>query len=160
MKPNFLHFIHSFKNILSKFPLSTKVDNVVWKSEIKKKYTLGCTIHKSHCWAALWMGKTQYQNMGILSKKRVSTQTKCLLSCQNLNKIWKIIRGLLGKNRRLSSTFDSCWRNEVSSFHLRKYAQVGPFCELYKPDVDINTKNNLDNSGSNETMQKGLASII
>ena len=29
-----------------------------------------------------------------------------------------------------------------------------PFCELYEADVDINTKNSLDNSGSNETVQK------
>ena len=35
--------------------------------------------------------------------------------------------------------------------------EVGPFCEHYGPDVDINTKNSLDHSGSNETMQKVLA---
>ncbi len=28
------------------------------------------------------------------------------------------------------------------------------------PDVDINTENSLDNSGSDETMQKVLASIV
>ena len=28
---------------------------------------------------------------------------------------------LSGKNRRLSSIFDSCWRNEVSNFYLRKF---------------------------------------
>ena len=35
-----------------------------------------------------------------------------------------------------------------------------PFCEHYGPDVDINTENSLDNSGSNETMQKVLALIV
>ena len=34
------------------------------------------------------------------------------------------------------------------------------FCDLYGPDVDINNKNSLENSGSNETMQKVLASIV
>ena len=34
------------------------------------------------------------------------------------------------------------------------------FCDLYGPDVDINTENSLDNFGSNETMQKVLASIV
>ena len=67
---------------------------------------------------------------------------------------------LSGKNRRLSSIFDSCWRNEVSNFHLRKFAEVEPFCDLYVADFDINTENSLDNSGSNETMQKVLASIV
>ena len=67
---------------------------------------------------------------------------------------------LSGKNRRLSSIFDSCWRNEVSNFHLRKFAEVGPFCEPNVADVDINNINSLDNSGSNETMQKVLASIV
>ena len=38
--------------------------------------------------------------------------------------------------------------------------KVEPFCEHYEPDVDINTENSLDNSGSNETMQKVLASIV
>ena len=38
--------------------------------------------------------------------------------------------------------------------------EVGPFCDLYEADVDINTKNSLDNSGSNETMQKVLALIV
>ena len=65
-----------------------------------------------------------------------------------------------GKNRRLSSIFDSCWRNEVSNFCLRKFEEVVPFCEHYGPDVDINNINSLDNSGSNETMQKVLASIV
>ena len=60
-----------------------------------------------------------------------------------------------GKNRRLPSIFDSCWRNEVSNFRLRKFE---PFCELYGADVDVNTKNSLDNP--NETMQKVLGSIV
>ena len=64
---------------------------------------------------------------------------------------------LSGKNRRLSSIFDSCWRNKVSNFRLRMFEKVGPFCEHYGPDVDINTIDSLDNSGSNETMQKVLA---
>ena len=38
--------------------------------------------------------------------------------------------------------------------------KVEPFCELYGPDVDINNVNSLDNSGSNETMQKVLALIV
>ena len=67
---------------------------------------------------------------------------------------------LSGKNQRLSSIFDSCWRNEVFNFCLGKFAKVEPFCDLYVADVDINTKNSLDNSGSNETMQKVLASIV
>ena len=65
-----------------------------------------------------------------------------------------------GKNQRLSSIFDSCWRNEVSNFRLQKFEKVGPFCEPNEPDVDINTRNSLDNSGSNETMQKVLALIV
>ena len=43
---------------------------------------------------------------------------------------------------------------------MRKFGKVEPFCEHYGPDVDINTENSLDNSGSNETMQKVLASIV
>ena len=35
-----------------------------------------------------------------------------------------------------------------------------PFCEPNVADVDINTVNSLDNSGSNETMQKVLALIV
>ncbi len=38
--------------------------------------------------------------------------------------------------------------------------KIGPFCDLYGADVDINTKNSLDNCGSNETVQKVLASIV
>ena len=68
-------------------------------------------------------------------------------------------RRLSGKNRRLSSIFDSCCK-KVSNFCLRKFAEVVPFCDLYGPDVDINTNNSLDNSGYNETMQKVLASIV
>ena len=71
-----------------------------------------------------------------------------------------ILSILSGKNRRLSSIFDSCWRNEVSKFRLRQFEEVVPFCEHYGPDVDINTENSLDNSGSNETMEKVLASIV
>ena len=43
---------------------------------------------------------------------------------------------------------------------MRKFEQVEPFRDLYEADVDINTKNSLDNSGSNETMQKVLALIV
>jgi len=49
--------------------------------------------------------------------------------------------GWSGKNRRRSSIFDSCWRNEVSNFCLRKFGEVVPFCEHYEADVDINTEN-------------------
>ena len=62
-----------------------------------------------------------------------------------------------GKNRRLSSIFDSCWKN---NFCLGTFGEVVPFCEPNGPDVDINNINSLDNSGSNETMQKVLASIV
>ena len=61
---------------------------------------------------------------------------------------------------RLSLIFDSCWRNEVSNFCLRKFVNVQPFGESNVADVDINTRNNLDNSRFNETMQKVLASIV
>ncbi len=67
---------------------------------------------------------------------------------------------LSGKSRRLSSIFDSWWRNEVSNFCLGKFVKVEPFCEPNEADVDINTRNSLDNSGYNETMQKVLASIV
>ena len=43
---------------------------------------------------------------------------------------------------------------------MRQFEQVGPFCEPNGADVDINNINSLDNSGSNETMQKVLASIV
>ena len=58
---------------------------------------------------------------------------------------------VIGKKIRVSSIFDSRWRNEASNFHLRKFGKVEPFWEHCGPDVDINTKNSLDNSGSNET---------
>ena len=47
--------------------------------------------------------------------------------------------------------------NEVSNFHLWKFAKVGPFCDLFGWRVDINTE---DNFKSNETMEKVLALII
>ena len=53
------------------------------------------------------------------------------------------------KSQRLSSIFD-----------LRKFEKVGPFCKLYETGVDIKTVNSLDNSGSNEIMQKVLALIV
>ena len=68
--------------------------------------------------------------------------------------------GLSGQNRRLPSIFDSCRRNEVSNFRLGQCEQVGPFCEPNEAGVDINNMNSLDNSGSNETIQKVLASIV
>ena len=67
---------------------------------------------------------------------------------------------LSGKNRRLSLILDSCWRNEVSNFRLRKFRKVEPFCEPLGWHVDINTRNSLDHSGSNEAMQKVLALIV
>ena len=63
---------------------------------------------------------------------------------------------LVGKK----SNFDSCWRNEVSNFRLRQFGKVEPFCEPLGWRVDINNINSLDNSGSNETMQKVLALIV
>ena len=45
-------------------------------------------------------------------------------------------------------------------FAWESFGEVGPFCEHYGPDVDINNINSLDNSGSNETMQKVLTSIV
>ena len=67
---------------------------------------------------------------------------------------------MLGKNRRQSSIFDSCWGNEVSNFRLRKFWEVEPFCEPNEADVDVNNINSLDNSGSNEIMQKVLALMV
>ena len=55
----------------------------------------------------------------------------------------------------VDSIFDSCWRKEVSNFRLRKFAEVVPFCEPLGWCMDINARNSLDNSGSNETMQEG-----
>ena len=46
-----------------------------------------------------------------------------------------------GKNRRLSSIFDSCWKNEVSNFCLGQFGKVELFCEPNEPDVDINNIN-------------------
>ena len=43
---------------------------------------------------------------------------------------------------------------------MGKLAQVELFYDHSGPDVDINTKNSLDNSGSNETMKKILALIV
>ena len=70
----------------------------------------------------------------------------------------KISRIVEGWNQR---RFDF-WlmQDEVSNFRLRKFAQVEPFCEPLGWRVDINNVNSLDNSGSNETMQKVLASIV
>ncbi len=42
---------------------------------------------------------------------------------------------------------------------MHKFAKVKPFCDLYLADVDINTKNSLGNSRSNETMQNVLALV-
>ena len=52
----------------------------------------------------------------------------------------------------------SSWQKQKLT--LPKFEQVVPFCDLYLADVNINTINILDNSGSNETMQKVLASIV
>ena len=43
---------------------------------------------------------------------------------------------------------------------MRKFEQVLPFCEIYEADIDINTKNSVYNSVSNETMQKARTSIV
>ena len=48
----------------------------------------------------------------------------------------------------------------VFQSRLRQFGEVVPFYDLYEADVDITTKNSLDNSGSNETMQKVLAWIV
>ena len=51
--------------------------------------------------------------------------------------------------------------NSVTNFSplcLRRIPGFRP--PYYEADDDINTKNSLDNSGSNETMQKVLASIV
>ena len=56
--------------------------------------------------------------------------------------------------------FDLRWETRFSNFILGTFEQVEPFWEQYGPDVDINNVNSLDNSGSNETMQKVLASIV
>ena len=49
------------------------------------------------------------------------------------------------KNRWLSSISNSCWRNELSLSWFQNGA-----------DVDINTKNSRNSSGSNETIQNSL----
>ena len=54
----------------------------------------------------------------------------------------------------------SCWKNKVSNFRLGQFGKVEPFCDLYRADVDINNINSLDNSGSSETVQKVLVSIV
>ena len=61
-----------------------------------------------------------------------------------------------GKNRRLSFIFDSCPRNEVSNFLLRKFGEVELFCA----HVDIKPKNSKHNFGYNETMRSILDSIV
>ena len=48
----------------------------------------------------------------------------------------------------------------VFNFFLRKFGKVEEFHGPNEADVDINTKNSLDNSGSNETLQNALASIV
>ena len=45
---------------------------------------------------------------------------------------------------------------EKRGFQFSQFEEVVPFCEPNGPDVDINNRNSLDNSGSNETMQKVL----
>ena len=44
------------------------------------------------------------------------------------------------KNRRLSSIFDSCWRNEVSNYCLRKFEEVVLFWGQNGVDVDTENK--------------------
>ena len=43
---------------------------------------------------------------------------------------------------------------------MRKFEEVEQFHGPNEADVDIYTKNSLDNSGSNETLQNALASIV
>ena len=43
---------------------------------------------------------------------------------------------------------------------MRKFEEVEQFHGPNGADVDIYTKNSLDNSGSNETLQNALASIV
>ena len=57
--------------------------------------------------------------------------------------------------------FNRTYRGKIEDyFPLRQFGEVGLFCEPNGPDIDINTDNSLDNSGSNETKQKILASIV
>ncbi len=43
---------------------------------------------------------------------------------------------------------------------MGKFAKVELFCEFYEADGDVNDKDSLDNSGSNETTQKVLALMV
>ena len=56
--------------------------------------------------------------------------------------------------------FESYWRLPFFHFSLRKFGEVEVLHGPNGADVDINAKNSLDNSGSNETLQNALASIV
>ena len=71
-----------------------------------------------------------------------------------------MIKHFIGKISKTIFDFRLMVEKRGSKFRLRKFAQVGPFCEPNEADVDINNINSLNNSGSNETMQKVLASIV
>ncbi len=56
--------------------------------------------------------------------------------------------------------FDLRWETRFSIFSLRTFAKVGPFLGPDETSDETNTKNIFHYSGSNETMQKVLASIV
>ena len=66
---------------------------------------------------------------------------------------------LVGKKSKTIFDFWLMLENTVSNFRLEQFAKVVPFCDLYGAYGDINNIDSLDNSGSNETMRKVLASI-
>ena len=61
-------------------------------------------------------------------------------------------------------TIDSCWRDELSNFSSEKFEKVEPFLAPKlgpnETEVDVDTKNSISNSGSNETIPSDLASIV
>ena len=56
--------------------------------------------------------------------------------------------------------FDLCWETRFSNFSLRTFGQVGPFLGQDGTSDETYTLSKIDISGSNETKQKVLASIV
>ena len=64
------------------------------------------------------------------------------------------------KSRITNSTFWSSLRNKVFQFFFRAFEQVEPFLGQYETSDETYTLSKIDISGSNETKQKVLASIV
>ena len=60
----------------------------------------------------------------------------------------------------LIQLFDLCCKARFSIFSLGKFEEAGLFLGQDETLDETNTKNIFHNSGSNETMQKVLASIV